>query len=261
MDSIDRLHRRTDGDNDHSPYDHPHNTAKLAQPRCPTRQPRPDRMPAEDPSGYTLMVAGRRTGKTSFLRLLLDTCNLSSTVTRDQLANVAKFVQGCSGHTAHIRTVSIDIDLAPEDTDEELPLCLTLIDTPSLDLHDEPKAQGTVQDILRHVEGRLGECFEDVSALRSLLKRPYKPDAAARVSGTSSTVWRPPCTSVSSLISFLVHRFASTIMHLSDCLQEKAEFASTSRVCRTGPSLIGRRYVLHVPPISAVKPEQVYSAE
>ncbi|KAI0770253.1 hypothetical protein C8Q74DRAFT_1202398 [Fomes fomentarius] len=118
-------------------------------------------MPAEDPSGYTLMVAGRRTGKTSFLRLLLDTCNLSSTVTRDQLANVAKFVQGCSGHTAHIRTVSIDIDLAPEDTDEELPLCLTLIDTPSLDLHDEPKAQGTVQDILRHVEGRLGECFED----------------------------------------------------------------------------------------------------
>ncbi|KAI0712103.1 hypothetical protein C8Q76DRAFT_621658 [Earliella scabrosa] len=118
-------------------------------------------MPAEDASGYTLMVAGRRTGKTSFLRLLLDTCSLSSSVTRDQLASVAKFVQGCSGHTAHLRSVSIDIDLAPDEADEELPLSLTLIDTPSLDFEDDASAQRTLQDILRHVEGRLTEGLED----------------------------------------------------------------------------------------------------
>ncbi|RPD62349.1 hypothetical protein L226DRAFT_458954 [Lentinus tigrinus ALCF2SS1-7] len=118
-------------------------------------------MPAEDPSGYTLMVAGRRTGKTSFLRLLLDTCSVSSTVTRDQLASVAKFVQGCSGHTAHVRSVSIDIDLAPDEADEEHPLNLTLIDTPSLDFEDDAAYQRALQDILRHVEARLGESLED----------------------------------------------------------------------------------------------------
>ena len=124
-------------------------------------------MPAEDvPAGYTLMVAGRRTGKTSFLRLLLDTSNFSTSA-HDQLGSVAKFVQGCSGHTSHVRSVSIDIDLAPEDTDEELPLTLTLIDTPSLDFDDEPASQRALQEILRHVETRLGDGLDDVSALRS----------------------------------------------------------------------------------------------
>ncbi|TBU46364.1 hypothetical protein BD309DRAFT_858295 [Dichomitus squalens] len=118
-------------------------------------------MPAEDVSGYTLMVAGRRTGKTSFLRLLLDTCSVSSSVTHEQLASVAKFVQGCSGHTAHVRSVSIDIDMAPDEADEELPLTLTLIDTPSLDFDDEPSSQRTLQEILRHVESRLGESLDD----------------------------------------------------------------------------------------------------
>ncbi|KAI0699290.1 hypothetical protein C8T65DRAFT_303653 [Cerioporus squamosus] len=107
------------------------------------------------------MVAGRRTGKTSFLRLLLDTNSVASTVTRDQLASVAKFVQGCSGHTSHVRTVSVDIDLAPDEADEEHPLNLTLIDTPSLDFEDDASSQRALQEILRHVEARLGETLED----------------------------------------------------------------------------------------------------
>ncbi|KAI9058281.1 hypothetical protein FKP32DRAFT_1606743 [Trametes sanguinea] len=114
-----------------------------------------------DAPGYTLMVAGRRTGKTSFLRLLLDTSNVASTVSRDQLASVAKFVQGSSGHTSHVRTVSIDIDLAPEDMDEEHPLSLTLIDTPSLDFDDKHASERALQDILRHVEARLAESLDD----------------------------------------------------------------------------------------------------
>ena len=164
MDHIDHRHRRPDLDHDRHPFDRQHMNPKLPHPRCPSRPPRPDRMPAEDPSGYTLMVAGRRTGKTSFLRLLLDTSNLSSSVTRDQLASVAKFVQGCSGHTAHVRSVSIDIDLAPDEADEEAPLKLTLIDTPSLDFEDDSAFQRALQEILRHVEARLGESLEDVSA-------------------------------------------------------------------------------------------------
>ncbi|OSD07291.1 hypothetical protein PYCCODRAFT_1430535 [Trametes coccinea BRFM310] len=178
MDHIDHRHRtRGDVDHAHPPFDrhihhHQHhslnstNNPHLHKPphlRCPSRA-RPDTtasMSDTDTPGYTLMVAGRRTGKTSFLRLLLDTSNVASTVSRDQLASVAKFVQGSSGHTSHVRTVSIDIDLAPDDMDEEHPLSLTLIDTPSLDFDDKHASERALQDILRHVEARLAESLDD----------------------------------------------------------------------------------------------------
>ena len=164
MDHIDLRHRRPDLVHDRHPFDRQHMNPTLPHPRCPSRPPRPDRMPAEDPSGYTLMVAGRRTGKSSFLRLLLDTSNFSTSA-HDQLGSVAKFVQGCSGHTSHVRSVSIDIDLAPDGLDEEHPVTLTLIDTPSLDFDDKHASERALQEILRHVEARLGESLDDVSGM------------------------------------------------------------------------------------------------
>ena len=170
MDHIDHRHRRGDVDRELAPYDRHHPSTTNSKPphiRCPSRS-RPD--PADimsdgDAPGYTLMVAGRRTGKTSFLRLLLDTSTVSSTVSRDQLASVAKFVQGSSVHTSHVRTVSIDIDLAPDGLDEEHPVTLTLIDTPSLDFDDKHASERALQEILRHVEARLGESLDDVSGM------------------------------------------------------------------------------------------------
>ncbi|OCH91216.1 hypothetical protein OBBRIDRAFT_812261 [Obba rivulosa] len=114
-----------------------------------------------EPTGYTLMVAGRRTAKTSFLRLLLDTSSVSPHVSREQLASVARFVQGCAGHTTHVRTVSVDVDLPLGDGDGQQPLTLSLIDTPSLDFDDEASSQRTVADILRHVDGRFAESLDD----------------------------------------------------------------------------------------------------
>ncbi|KIK99862.1 hypothetical protein PAXRUDRAFT_822313 [Paxillus rubicundulus Ve08.2h10] len=111
--------------------------------------------------GYTLMVAGQRTGKTSFLRLLLDTSDISPTANKDQLASVAKFVQGCSGHTSHIRSASINIDLAIDQNTPPQVLALTLLDTPSLDFVDEPSADRNIQDILRQVDTRFAEGMED----------------------------------------------------------------------------------------------------
>ncbi|CAL1712593.1 unnamed protein product [Somion occarium] len=107
------------------------------------------------------MVAGRRTGKTSFLRLLLDTSVVSPTATGEQLASVAKFVQGCGGHTTHIRSTSVNIELARPDRDESSPLFLTLIDTPALDFEDEIASSTIVSDILRHVDARFSESVED----------------------------------------------------------------------------------------------------
>ena len=88
-------------------------------------------------NGYTLMVAGQRTGKTSFLRLLLDSTEISQTATKEQLASVAKFVQGCSGHTSHIRAASIDVELDVDGNGVLQPLALTLVDTPSLKFDDD----------------------------------------------------------------------------------------------------------------------------
>lgn len=120
-------------------------------------------------NGYTLMVAGQRTGKTSFLRLLLDSTEISQTATNDQLASVAKFVQVSSGHTSHIRTASIDVELDVEGNGVLQPLTLTLVDTPSLKFDDD-SSERTVADILHHVESRFAEGIEDVSpSLQHLL--------------------------------------------------------------------------------------------
>ncbi|CDO71409.1 hypothetical protein BN946_scf184909.g3 [Trametes cinnabarina] len=161
MDHIDHRHPRGDVDvHARSPFDrhlHVHPTNNPPSPQAcspPLCQPRPRRYRRSS-------NRSRRTGKTSFLRLLLDTSNIASTVSREQLASVAKFVQGSSGHTSHVRTVSINVDLAPDDVDEEHPLNLTLIDTPSLDFDDKHASERALQDILRHVEARLAESLDD----------------------------------------------------------------------------------------------------
>lgn len=98
-------------------------------------------------------------GKTSLLRLLLDTCNISPRASRDQLASVAKFVQGCSSHTTHIRSTSVPIDLEAEGGGE---FTLSLVDTPSLDFKDAAVTERSMLETLRFIEGRLGEAADAV---------------------------------------------------------------------------------------------------
>ncbi|KAJ7044171.1 GTP binding protein [Mycena alexandri] len=100
----------------------------------------------------TLLVAGCRGGKSSFLRLLIDTSEIASNASKEQLQSVARFVQGCSGHTSGLRTVSVDINV-----DGAEPLALTLVDTPSLDFKDDAYAERVVSETLRFVESRLAE--------------------------------------------------------------------------------------------------------
>lgn len=121
-----------------------------------------DMHPLHPLPGYTLMVAGQRSGKTAFLRLLLDTSSISHTATQDQLNNLAKFVQGSAGHTAHVRTVAVNVEPEPTQTEQRGPFTLTLVDTPSLDSRDEMGSERTIQDILRHVDSRFMESIDDV---------------------------------------------------------------------------------------------------
>ncbi|KAF8903132.1 hypothetical protein CPB84DRAFT_1774939 [Gymnopilus junonius] len=110
---------------------------------------------------FNLLVAGCRGGKTSFLRLLLDTSVVSPRSTKDQLASVAKFVQGCSGHTSFIRSASVDINVDPDGSGQQRPLGLTLIDTPSLDFRDEAAAERLLSETIRIVDSRFAEGLED----------------------------------------------------------------------------------------------------
>ncbi|EIW81064.1 hypothetical protein CONPUDRAFT_165291, partial [Coniophora puteana RWD-64-598 SS2] len=153
---------------------HPHLLDDPLRPSFPPA-PRPSRasdhpMPIDAHShpphiavgGYNLMVAGQRTGKTSFLRLLLDTSNISCAATKDQLASVAKFVQGCSGHTSHIRHASVNVDLEPDSSSSPpQTISMTLVDTPSLDSADESASDITLHEILRHVDSRYAEGLDD----------------------------------------------------------------------------------------------------
>ena len=102
-------------------------------------------------------------GKTSFLRLFLDTSEISPLATKDQLHSVAKFVQGSSGRTSYIKSASVDIAL-DLDSGARQRLGLTLIDTPSLDFRDEPSAERLVLEVLRHIDQRFLDGIDDVSA-------------------------------------------------------------------------------------------------
>lgn len=114
---------------------------------------------------FAHMAAALGSGKTSFLRLLLDTSVVSPRTTKDQLASVAKFVHGCSGHTSYIRAASIDINLDLDGSGQQQTLSLTLIDTPSLDLRDEVPAERLLSETLRHIDSRFAEGIEDVRRL------------------------------------------------------------------------------------------------
>ncbi|PPR04093.1 hypothetical protein CVT24_010666 [Panaeolus cyanescens] len=118
---------------------------------------------------FNLLVAGCRGGKTSFLRLLLDTSIISPRTSKDQLTSVAKFVQGCSAHTTYIRSASVDINLDIDGSGQQRTLGLTLIDTPSLDFReDEAAAERVLAETLRQVDARFVEGIEDVRSSSSI---------------------------------------------------------------------------------------------
>jgi len=155
------------------------------------------------PHFFAHMAAALGSGKTSFLRLLLDTSIVSPRTTKDQLASVAKFVHGCSGHTSYIRAASIDINLDLDGSGQQQTLSLTLIDTPSLDLRDEVPAERLLSETLRHIDSRFAEGIEDVRRLS------FPPSSLKAISLHRNGKQRRAtamCTCESWLLSFHAHR-------------------------------------------------------
>ncbi|TBU22288.1 hypothetical protein BD311DRAFT_811636 [Dichomitus squalens] len=92
-------------------------------PLCPSQRHN------RNPTTFNVMVAGAQgVGKTSLLRLLLDTADISPTPTADQKAAVERFLRGPSKGTETIQSACIEICESKYNR-----LLLSVIDTPGLD--------------------------------------------------------------------------------------------------------------------------------
>jgi hypothetical protein len=155
--------------------------SSLSPPSSPGSSPPAGAAPI---AGYTVMVAGRRAGKTAFLRLLLDTVPAAGTATAEQLAGVARFVHGAAASTSHIRHTALAVALEGRQT----PLTLAVVDTPALEFEHPDQAERVLAEVVRFVESRFEHSLrEEVRRLRSFqCSAPY-----GSLSGTQSRTPRP----------------------------------------------------------------------
>lgn len=182
-----------------------------------------------------LLTAALGTGKTSFLRLLLDTSVVSSRTTKDQLASVAKFVQGSSGHTAHLRTASIDINHDLDGNGQYQSLGLSLIDTPSLDFKDEATAERFLSETIRHIDGRFAEGIEDVGA-HILCDRLFFSFFSLGLESTDRRPLRPFVSNFSFCIPFILLDSSQKVYLLSGPGPDRSAVSAGSTCTAHSPS-------------------------
>jgi len=108
-------------------------------------------------------VGGQGTGKTSLLRLLLDTADISPTATPDQRAAVDNFLRGSLERTQEIKTACVEICESRYDR-----VLLTVVDTPGLDFHEnrELSLEWQVSSILKYVDQQYADTLSEVSTTR-----------------------------------------------------------------------------------------------
>jgi len=125
---------------------------------------------ARIPPTFNLMVVGGKgTGKTSLLRLLLETADISPTATVDQQTAMDRFLQGATKHTQSIQTACVEICESRFDR-----LLFSVIDTPGLDF-----AEGRQLRLERQVNGiikYLDSLYADTMSEESKVIRKSKGD-------------------------------------------------------------------------------------
>ncbi|EGO23791.1 hypothetical protein SERLADRAFT_416136 [Serpula lacrymans var. lacrymans S7.9] len=113
------------------------------------------------PSTFNIMVVGGRgTGKTSLLRLLLETADISPTATDDQRAVVDRFMRDSLKRTHHIDTACVEICESRHDR-----VLLTVIDTPGLDFSEgrELRVERQVTDIVKYLDVQYADTMNEES--------------------------------------------------------------------------------------------------
>jgi septin family protein len=107
-----------------------------------------------------MVVGGKGTGKTSLLRLLLETADTSPSATVDQRAAVERFLKGPPKSTQEIQTACVEICESRFDR-----LLFSVIDTPGLDFQHgrELKLERQVNAILKYVDMQYADTMSEES--------------------------------------------------------------------------------------------------
>ncbi|CAL1712596.1 unnamed protein product [Somion occarium] len=134
------------------------------------KRSRPSQRKARNPTTFNVMVVGAQgTGKTSLLRLLLDTADISPTATPDQKANMERFLKGSTKRTDSIQTACVEICESKYDR-----VLLSVVDTPGLDFQNghELKLERQVTHIVKYMDTQ----FFDTLSEESKVVRQSKGD-------------------------------------------------------------------------------------
>nr|GAT60217.1 septin family p-loop GTPase [Mycena chlorophos] len=110
---------------------------------------------------FNLMVVGaRRTGKTSLLRLLVETADVSPTATPDQRAAMQRFLRGSPKATQAIETACLEITESRYDR-----VLFSVIDTPGLDFVEgrELKLERQVNGIIKYIDAQYADTMSEES--------------------------------------------------------------------------------------------------
>ncbi|KAF8631049.1 hypothetical protein AX15_002657 [Amanita polypyramis BW_CC] len=116
---------------------------------------------ARVPPTFNLMVVGgKQTGKTSLLRLLLETADFSPTATVDQRTAVNRFLKNSSKSTTSIQPACIEICESRFDR-----ILFSVIDTPGLDFQEgkELKLERQMMSIVKYIDTQYADTMNEES--------------------------------------------------------------------------------------------------
>ncbi|TBU53385.1 hypothetical protein BD310DRAFT_909552 [Dichomitus squalens] len=154
-------------------------------PLCPSQRHN------RNPTTFNVMVAGAQgVGKTSLLRLLLDTADISPTPTADQKAAVERFLRGPSKGTETIQSACIEICESKYNR-----LLLSVIDTPGLDFWEghELKFERQFADMLNECDRTLMCIYMiDPSSVLTEDARCAQTSDPTKVRSEVTVSYRPP---------------------------------------------------------------------
>lgn len=116
---------------------------------------------ARVPPTFNLMVVGGKgTGKTSLLRLLLETADISPAATTDQKAALEGFLRGSNKSTQAIQAACIEISESRFDR-----ILFSVVDTPGLDFAEgrELKLERQVGAIIKYIDQQYADTMSEES--------------------------------------------------------------------------------------------------
>jgi hypothetical protein len=109
----------------------------------------PSALSASAPPLFNILLVGQvGIGKTGLIKLLIDTCLLSPSISHPTLARLAEFANNASTcPTTASASVSLDLPATSQCPE----IRLNLIDTPGLLVHDPQELEKGIDSILQHI--------------------------------------------------------------------------------------------------------------